>query len=64
MNIVTTRIYVTSAEGGTGKSTVVIGLLDALERTVGRVGVFRPIARGPATATTCSNCCSSTRRPG
>ncbi len=41
----TTRIYVTSSEGGTGKSTVVIGLLDALERTVGRVGVFRPIAR-------------------
>lgn len=41
----TTRIYVTSAEGGTGKSTVVIGLLDALDRTVDRVGVFRPIAR-------------------
>ncbi|CAN5212391.1 phosphate acetyltransferase [soil metagenome] len=41
----TTRIYVTSAEGGTGKSTIVIGLLDALGRTVDRVGVFRPIAR-------------------
>ncbi len=45
VDLVTTRIYVTSAEGGTGKSTVVIGLLDALDRTVDRVGVFRPIAR-------------------
>ncbi|MBN9606201.1 MAG: phosphate acetyltransferase [Actinomycetales bacterium] len=41
----TTRIYVTSAEGGTGKSTVALGLLEELTRTVDRVGVFRPIAR-------------------
>ena len=41
----TTRIYVTSVEGGTGKSTVALGLVEELARTVDRVGVFRPIAR-------------------
>ncbi|KQO62270.1 phosphate acetyltransferase [Curtobacterium sp. Leaf261] len=40
-----TRIYITSAEGHTGKSTVALGVLETLARTVGRVGVFRPIAR-------------------
>jgi phosphate acetyltransferase len=42
---VATRIYITSAEGNTGKSTVALGVLDALVGRVGRVGVFRPIAR-------------------
>jgi phosphate acetyltransferase len=38
-------IYITSAEGHTGKSSVALGVLEALVRAVGRVGVFRPIAR-------------------
>ena len=38
-------IYITSAEGDTGKSTVALGLVDLLTRTVARVGVFRPVAR-------------------
>jgi phosphate acetyltransferase len=42
---VPTRIYVTSAEGHTGKSTVALGVLETLAREAGRVGVFRPIAR-------------------
>jgi phosphate acetyltransferase len=37
---------VTSAEGGSGKSTIAAGLLEALTGTVGSVGVFRPIGRG------------------
>lgn len=41
-------VYVTSAEGLAGKSTIALGLLDLLVRTVGRVGVFRPIARSDA----------------
>ncbi|HEX4057693.1 MAG TPA: phosphate acetyltransferase [Galbitalea sp.] len=40
-----TRIYVTSAEEHTGKSTVALGVLETLVRQAGRVGVFRPIAR-------------------
>ncbi|MGN6408787.1 MAG: phosphotransacetylase family protein, partial [Curtobacterium sp.] len=40
-----TRIYITSAEGHTGKSTVALGVLETLARSVGRVGVFRPVAR-------------------
>jgi phosphate acetyltransferase len=42
---VPTRIYVTSAEGHTGKSTVALGILETLARQAGRVGVFRPISR-------------------
>jgi phosphate acetyltransferase len=42
---VPTRIYVTSAEGHTGKSTVALGVLETLAREAGRVGVFRPITR-------------------
>ena len=42
-------IYVTSPEGDTGKSTVALGLVDLLTRTVQRVGVFRPIARSTET---------------
>lgn len=38
-------IYITSAEGETGKSTVALGVLDLLIHSVERVGVFRPIAR-------------------
>ncbi len=38
-------IYITSAEGHTGKSTIALGVLDALMRVSPRVGVFRPIVR-------------------
>ncbi|MGN6426171.1 phosphate acetyltransferase [uncultured Leifsonia sp.] len=38
-------LYITSAEGHTGKSTIALGVLEALRHSVGRVGVFRPIAR-------------------
>ena len=38
-------ILITSAEGDTGKSTIALGLLDLLTRTVARVGVFRPVTR-------------------
>lgn len=38
-------IYVTSAEGGTGKSTIALGILETLARSTEKVGVFRPIAR-------------------
>ncbi len=40
-----TSIYIASAEGHSGKSTIALGVLDALCRSVRRVGVFRPIAR-------------------
>ncbi|MET1044037.1 MAG: phosphate acetyltransferase [Microbacteriaceae bacterium] len=43
-----TRIFITSAEGQTGKSTIALGVLEALSRETGRVGVFRPIARSTA----------------
>ncbi|WBU36892.1 phosphate acetyltransferase [Homoserinibacter sp. YIM 151385] len=46
----TTRIYITSAEGHAGKSTVALGVLGLLQRTAERVGVFRPIARSSRTA--------------
>jgi phosphate acetyltransferase len=36
-------VYVASPEGLTGKSAVALGLLDALLREVGSVGVFRPL---------------------
>lgn len=38
-------IYITSTEGLSGKSTIVLGVLDALSRSTARVGVFRAIAR-------------------
>ena len=38
-------IYITSAEGHSGKSTVALGVLDALSHATPRVGVFRAIAR-------------------
>jgi phosphate acetyltransferase len=43
--IVATSVYITSAEGHTGKSTIALGLLDLLSHEVKRVGVFRPISR-------------------
>lgn len=43
--VVARSIYITSAEGHTGKSTIALGVLDALMRVSPRVGVFRPIAR-------------------
>jgi phosphate acetyltransferase len=38
-------LYITSAEGHTGKSSIALGVIEALRHSVGRVGVFRPIAR-------------------
>ena len=38
-------IYLTSAEGRTGKSAVALGVLDALRAEAPRVGVFRPLIR-------------------
>ncbi len=38
-------IYITSTEGLSGKSTVVLGVIDALTRSIPRVAVFRSIAR-------------------
>lgn len=41
-------IYLCSAEGNTGKSTVALGTLDTLIHRATRVGVFRPVARSTA----------------
>lgn len=38
-------IYITSAEGNTGKSTIALGVLDTLVRSIEHVGVFRPVSR-------------------
>lgn len=38
-------VYIASVTGDTGKSTVALGMLTALTRRLGRVGVFRPIVR-------------------
>ncbi|TFD06190.1 phosphate acetyltransferase [Cryobacterium sp. TMT1-66-1] len=38
-------IYITSAEGNTGKSSIALGVVDTLTHLVERVGVFRPVAR-------------------
>lgn len=38
-------IYITSAEGHSGKSSIALGVLDTLLRGVERVGIFRPVAR-------------------
>ena len=40
-----TRIFIASAEGHTGKSSIAIGVLQTLTRRIERVGVFRPISR-------------------
>ncbi|WP_430867649.1 phosphate acetyltransferase [Demequina aurantiaca] len=38
-------IYIASAEGNSGKSTIALGITDLLTRSVGKVGIFRPVAR-------------------
>lgn len=38
-------IFITSAEGHSGKSTIALGVLDVLSHATPRVGVFRAIAR-------------------
>ncbi len=38
-------IYITSAEGHSGKSSIALGVLDTLLRGFERVGVFRPVMR-------------------
>lgn len=48
MNPVTASIYITSAEGYSGKQAVALGVLDTLTKHVGRVGLFRPIVDDPA----------------
>ncbi len=40
-----TGIYIAGAEGFSGKSTIALGIIDALAGRVGRVGVFRPVVR-------------------
>ena len=45
MTIETRNVYITSVEGETGKSSVALGILDALSHETDRVGVFRPVAR-------------------
>jgi len=42
---VTVSIYLTSAEGRSGKSAVALGVLDSLLADAPRVGVFRPLIR-------------------
>ncbi|MCH1865367.1 phosphate acetyltransferase [Nocardioides sp. CFH 31398] len=39
-------VYVAAPTGWTGKSTVALGVVEALSRRVERVGVFRPVVRG------------------
>ncbi|PPH21729.1 phosphate acetyltransferase [Rathayibacter toxicus] len=43
-------IYISSAEGHSGKSMVALGVLDILSSQVQRVGVFRPITRSTSEA--------------
>jgi len=38
-------IYLAAAEARSGKAAIAVGLLDALTRRVGRVGIFRPVTR-------------------
>ena len=45
MSYVARSIYITSAEGHSGKSSIALGVLDTLMREIEHVGVFRPIAR-------------------
>jgi phosphate acetyltransferase len=40
---VTRSVYVTALEPGTGKSAVVLGLVELLSRRAGRIGFFRPL---------------------
>jgi phosphate acetyltransferase len=43
--LVSRSIYITSAEGDSGKSTIALGVVDHLSRTIDKVGIFRPVAR-------------------
>jgi phosphate acetyltransferase len=43
---VATILYLTGLEAGGGKSTVALGVLELLSRTVRRLGVYRPLVRG------------------
>ena len=45
MGHVARSIYIASAEGDTGKSTIALGITNLLAKQVGRVGIFRPVAR-------------------
>jgi phosphate acetyltransferase len=45
LGTVAQSIYIASAEGYTGKSAVALGITALLARSVGNVGVFRPVAR-------------------
>ncbi|MCJ7826784.1 MAG: AAA family ATPase, partial [Demequinaceae bacterium] len=38
-------IYIASTEGESGKSAVALGIVDVLGRSVGKVGVFRPVTQ-------------------
>ncbi len=38
-------VYITSAEGHSGKSSIALGVLDTLSHELPRIGVFRPVAR-------------------
>ena len=58
-------VYVASPEGLTGKSAVALGLLDALTREVGSVGVFRPLTTAaPATTISISALIFLSNQPG
>ena len=55
------NVYVTALEPGSGKSAVVLGLIEVLSRRAGRLGYFRPlIGSGPvsfrASALACGVC--------
>jgi phosphate acetyltransferase len=47
---VSRSVYIASPEGLTGKSAIALGLLDALTREVGSVGVFRPLTTASSTS--------------
>ncbi len=38
-------IYISSAEGNTGKSTIALGLIEAVKRSGRTIGLFRPVSR-------------------
>ena len=42
---VVASLYLTSAEGRTGKSAVALGVIDAMHVNAAQVGVFRPLIR-------------------